>query len=555
MNTNKNRIYVLLMLTSIVVFSASCKKFMDINKNPNSPTGTVEESFLLGKTIVAWSRTYPAADSYGGEMSGSIANPGGVSGFAALINYNFGPGDYGFWWGLYDNITDLNAIIARGNADESYKNYAGIARIIKAVHFQALVDAYNNVPYSAANKGIENMTPEYDNGPDIYKNIASLIDEAFADFAAANTAALKPTSNTDPLFGGDLLKWKQLANTVKLRIILRGGDKVSFANKTFTADGFLTQDAMVQPGFTNQDGKTNPTWGRVYTAAGAATGLTQRVPTFFMLGFYDGTKINDYFRGRLLYRTFPTPGVNQLGEPGGSGAVVKQPNDWYLTLAATPSATNYAALGIFKGPAAPQPVMLAAESYFLQAEAQVRGIIPGTAKTSFNNGILESFRYLNKDESGGISTKFVDTANGAIAASATTARFIQINPAKETEIYLRDNAGNRLVNFDLATTDEQKIEAIITQKYIAHNMIRADESWNEYRRTKYPVSSSDNSAANRYNSIASTLSPSTQPDKLPTRLQYPSSEFSYNADNVNQQKGSGTGGGVSPLLDKIFWAK
>ncbi len=26
MNTNKNRIYVLLMLTSIVVFSASCKK-------------------------------------------------------------------------------------------------------------------------------------------------------------------------------------------------------------------------------------------------------------------------------------------------------------------------------------------------------------------------------------------------------------------------------------------------------------------------------------------------------------------------------------------------
>ncbi len=285
-----------------------------------------------------------------------------------------------------------------------------------------------------------------------------MIDEAFADFAAANTAALKPTSNTDPLFGGDLLKWKQLANTVKLRIILRGGDKVSFANKTFTADGFLTQDAMVQPGFTNQDGKTNPTWGRVYTAAGAATGLTQRVPTFFMLGFYDGTKINDYFRGRLLYRTFPTPGVNQLGEPGGSGAVVKQPNDWYLTLAATPSATNYAALGIFKGPAAPQPVMLAAESYFLQAEAQVRGIIPGTAKTSFNNGILESFRYLNKDESGGISTKFVDTANGAIAASATTARFIQINPAKETEIYLRDNAGNRLVNFDLATTDEQKLK-------------------------------------------------------------------------------------------------
>ena len=557
MNTIKSKIYIALMLIGVVAFSTSCKKFFDINTNPNSPTGTVEESFLLGKAIVTWSRVMPNADMYGGESSGAISNPGGVSGFGSLITYNYGPGDYAAWWDLYDNITDLNAIIARGEVDESYVNYAGIARVLKAVHFQALVDAYNNVPYTEANKGVENLTPEYDNGPDIYKSIASLIDEAFDNFSSASNAALTPTSSTDPLFGGDLTKWKQYANTVKLRIILRAGDKVTFANKNFSADGFLSQDAMVQPGFTNQDGKTNPTWGRVYAASGSAIagGLQQRVPTFYMRGFYDGTKLTDKFRGSLIYRTFPTPGTNQLGEPGDeSSTFVKAPNDWYHSLAATPSATNYTSIGIFKGPSAPQPIMLAAESYFLQAEAAVRGLVSGDAKTLFNNGILESFRYLNKDESGAISTKFVDSTSGKIAATAASDAYIPINPQKEFSIYLAENANSRLVNFDLATSTEEKIEAIITQKYIAHNMIKGDESWNEYRRTKYPVSATP-SIENRHISFASTKSGSNQPDFLPTRIQYPAREFSYNSDNVGKQKGSAPNGGISVTIDKIFWAK
>ncbi len=38
-----------------------------------------------------------------------------------------------------------------------------------------------------------------------------------------------------------------------------------------------------------------------------------------------------------------------------------------------------------------------------------------------------------------------------------------------------------------ATSKEQQLEAIITQKYIANNMINGLEAWNEYRRTHYPA--------------------------------------------------------------------
>ena len=41
-----------------------------------------------------------------------------------------------------------------------------------------------------------------------------------------------------------------------------------------------------------------------------------------------------------------------------------------------------------------EPLILLAESDFLQAEADVRGILNQDATTDFNNGILASFTYL-----------------------------------------------------------------------------------------------------------------------------------------------------------------
>jgi hypothetical protein len=47
--------------------------------------------------------------------------------------------------------------------------------------------------------------------------------------------------------------------------------------------------------------------------------------------------------------------------------------------------------------------------------------------------------------------------------------------------------------------------------------------------------------------MASVLSSSTRPDKLPTRIQYPQSEYSYNAANVPS--------GISSFSSLIFWAQ
>ena len=115
-----------------------------------------------------------------------------------------------------------------------------------------------------------------------------------------------------------------------------------------------------------------------------------------------------------------------------------------------------------------EPLILLAESDFLQAEADVRGILNQDATTDFNNGILASFTYLYEGPDN-------DPTN-----------LIGGDPVADVATYATANSTSYLVNFSLATTTAQQTEAIITQKYIALNFIHGQEAWSEYRRTGIP---------------------------------------------------------------------
>ncbi len=317
-----------------------------------------------------------------------------------------------------------------------------------------------------------------------------------------------------------MVGWKQFANTIKLRLIIRAGGKVTFNNTNFSADGFLTNDAMVNPGYTKIAGKISPIFP--YSATNTAS-TSSRLPSTFIVSFYDGTKLNDAKRGNAVFKVWPNPPNNQLGNetnPNPPNSPV--PNSWFKGT----NGTTYDKVGIMKDFNQGVPLITATESYFLQAEAVVRGLITGNAKTLFNKGIETSFTYLYKDGA------------GVVPATGTYS-----NPVGDAAAYITANATSPLVNFDLATTNEQKIEAIITQKYIALHGISMHEAWNEYRRTGYPKVTGTGATQ----TFASTVSLATRPDRMPTRFLYPSSEFNTNAANVPA--------GIDKFNTLIFWAK
>ncbi|MGY3055015.1 hypothetical protein ACVWYG_003226 [Pedobacter sp. UYEF25] len=523
------KIFNILLIATIAMGFTSCKKFLDVNQNPNSSTssspGLVLPQAIVGSASI--SNSYNSAYFFPG---GFAANIFGVGGYGAGVTYAYTASNFtGLFTSVYDNATDYQYVIDNTSTTPALAYSTAIARIMKAFMFSKLVDQYNDVPYSEALKGNANLTPKYDKAEDIYKDLVSQLSLSIKSIteAQANVATNKVIASTDPLYKGDMDRWKRFANTIKLRLLIKmaGVPALSaYATTEFAAldqgVGFIASDALVQPGYVKEAGKQNPNYGSLAFNTDNTRAQSQAVPTTWILTFYNGSKLTDDGRGSVTYNGFPNVASNQLGEENTTSSQVP-PNgstSWFTGVDA-----NTPGLGVAKGPQQGQPIMLASESYFLQAEAVARGYFAGNAKGSFVAGVTASFNYLYENQS-----NVVDPSKD-VAGDVTT--------------YFADNVGSPLANFDLALTVNQKIEAIITQKYIAMNVINADEAFNEFKRTGYPTISNGSSSATA--TFASKQSSSTRPDKLIGRVLYPQQEYNLNSANVPA--------GVTLFGSRIFW--
>ena len=517
------RVSTILICAIVAVFGTSCDDYLDINTNPNKPT-SVDAALVLPQALTTTASVLNVYNSYGSQIGGYAANAGGYGGFNETVSYAYTPNNYsGNWPAAYDNMEDYQYIINQTAEDEANIYFHAAAKIMRAYNFQLLVDAYNDVPYTEALQGSEFLTPAYDNAATIYAGLAAELDDAIAEIHAGNELLVKnDIKNFDILFEGDMDSWVKLANTIKLRLMVRGKGKVTFSNSSFDELGFLTDDALINPGYRRDNGKQNPAWNNWAFAYTGSAGNKAWIPTTFIMTFYNGTKLNDPARGSAIYYEFPNTGTNQLGFE--STGIPKSPDGsfWYPGSERDGTAAGEVT-GVLKGPDAGYPLFTAAESYFLQAEAAVVGIstpASGTAKELFEQGIVASFKYIYQLPDESYEGDYEGDAADYIA-----------------------NNNTRLVQIDLAATEAEKIEAIITQKYIALNMVNSHEGWNEYRRTGYPTISGT-AASSTFASIASQ---STRPDRLPSRILYPTTELQYNPANVP--------GGVDSFSSLIFWAK
>jgi len=518
------KIQIYLFLGVLVLgFNTSCKKFLDINENPNSPTSGTPE-LVLPQAIVRTAAMMPNLNNFGSRLMGYQANAGGYSGWGSVVSYNYTTGDYGsIFESTYKANEDFQVVINLSAGSADYGAFIAAAQIMQAYNFQTLVDIYNEIPYSEALKGSDFLQPKYDKGEDVYKALADSLDKAMATLDA--TTSTTNFVSADPLFKGNITRWLQFANTIKLRLILRSNGKVTFSNTSFNAAGFLKDDALVNPGYAKIDGKQNPMYSSwAYSAAGGSVSVAY-IPTPYILAFYNGNKILDEARAKLVFKNGLAVPVNQLGYQGDDAAKGLTPSAWFIGT----NATTLARIGILKGPEMGQPIMTASESYFLLAQANLKGITgtPADAEANFNSGILSSFRYLEKDHNGAISAGY--------------------NPQADFDKYQLENEDNPLVNFELATTDAEKVEAIVTQEYIANNMINGHQAWFEFLRTGYPRIEGPNTTANRINTFVSISSEASTANKLPNRLLYPASEYKYNDKNIP--------GNINPFSSKIFWAQ
>lgn len=525
-----NKISIYFFLTCLVVITTtSCKKYLDINKNPNQAV-TSTPQLLIPQAITATANQLNGYNTYGAQMGMYMANAGGYGGFGANWTYNFSVTNYTGLWGVFDVNEDFFNAKNQAKEDPSLLYSDAVSRIMLAHNYQLLVDTYNSVPYFEALQGNYGITtPKFDDPTLIYADLAKQLDSAIALINEGQAAVPSPvalTSGQDPMFGGNMNSWKKFANTVKLRLMITANGKVNFANTSFDAAGFLTDDALVNPGFTRDNGKQNPKWNTWAYSYTGTDGTKSWMPSTFIMGFYNGKKLTDYGRGYNIYYKFPNTPTNRLGIMSSDVASSPGGSFWYPEDRRTGSSAGNTT-GVLKGPNAGMPIITASESYFLQAEAALKGMITSAnASDLFYKGIQASYNYIYQ-----LPDKTIDKDYSG-------------NPVEDFDEYLDENDDSFLVNFSLATTDAQKLEAIITQKFIALNMVNSNQAWNDYRRTLYPKIV-NTASADGYDTFTSTQSQSTRPDKLPTRVAYPSAEISSNSNTPKD---------ISALSSLIFWA-
>ncbi len=455
-----------------MIGTPACKKFLDVNQNPNAPK-TATDNLILPSTQAA----IGLAVGNPLQIFGSIyaqywtQNPTS-SQYKSIEQYQSNSTSFDRLWGvLYDDALEDIKILEQSKNN----NYVAIALIEKAYTFQLLTDAFGDVPLKDALQGNILLSPHYDSQQEVYDSIFAWTKRGIALTTVQTT---NYAGNDDLVFGGGtagMANWKRFGNTLLLRAYLRLSQvdpnkaKAGIQALYATTPVFLASDAKIS--YQNVGGNQNPLYAE---GASVTLGRVQNLVA-------SSTAVNAYIanndpRLKILYTTNAIGNVVAIPQ----GSFATQPSI-PPTYPAPITGGRFASSTGTIAAAAPVKLMSAPESYFLQAEAVARGWAPTSGVSQlFKAGIKASFDALS----------IPSTSYDAYMSAAPDAQ--------------------------LSTDMAGMIKTIITQKYYAMNGTQGFEAWTEWRRTGYP------------NILVKSKASTLGTNDLPARLLYPETEITRN---------------------------
>lgn len=342
--------------------------------------------------------------------------------------------------------------------EAKYKHFYGATLILKVEAMHRITDTYGPIVYSKFRK---NETNSVDTQEEAYKAFFDDLDKA----VDALDTYLKEGGKEDGVKSINMCncptasRWIKFANSLRLRLAMR----VSNVDKTLATSeaqkalensyGVIeSSDENIQ---ISGKGYQNPLagvagWGETYMGATIAS----------VLNGYEDPRISIYYNPATLAEHTE----EYLGVPQGVYAKDGDPN-YYQSYSFINTQTITAST--------PAVLLTAAETWFLRAEASLRGINPKneSAKQCYETGVQTSFSQWGAGDaslyltSKGKPTDYINYAAG---------------PGKDMKALITTTP-----NFDDAVNQEEQLEKIITQKWIAC-WPEGMEAWAEQRRTGYP---------------------------------------------------------------------
>ncbi len=537
----------------------ACDDFADLNKNPNSPDGTVDYNFQEAALGSIFRSSVPAIDGDDEQRVKSLM----VDFYSQMLD---GGGFVTRYYQMDDDwnnrmfrrvqigVSNMNLVL-RGLAEsdpESIANAKAVAMIWRVWVAAVGVDWFGPIPF-ANYEGEVVENPPYRSVEDIYNEFFEELDKANTILSSDNTSPIFRNNRYDIIFQNDKEKWRRFCNSLHLRLAMR---LTEVDNATAGAEASKAIQAGVMESAANNAKlpTANGGWGQDYnytmfqiTWGGPLNMTTSLEKLLSGIGGIDfpTADVKNKRSNVALSANHPAkvdPRGPVMFDPAfQTGDWKGRPDGLNITIHTELTATDYESVdfsevGFMYNAGAPYTnrpydLFLYEEVLFLQAEAALRNYTAGDAKALYEAGVRASF------------------ATWGVAAQADAYLASTDKNGAGTSASFDDNTGKD------ATTDPDGVgntmlEKIITQKYLALFPDMSQEAWSDKRRLNLPRT---DVAMDRYTAI--WPQPGSTDVKDPAnyikRVQYPNSEVLGN--EVEYNKGVTLLGGTDLVNTKIWW--
>ncbi|MDR2814783.1 MAG: SusD/RagB family nutrient-binding outer membrane lipoprotein [Prevotellaceae bacterium] len=557
MNNIKNIAQFLSALLLAFSFGSCTKDFLDVNKDPNSPT-TPELPRLLSGSEYYMAQSFSQGNFIGNSLSSYVHQ------LVSREEQNYGMNTqannpYNSWNFAYTYaLANFDAIVGYAEPDGNLV-YAGIAKTLKAYAFSVMTDLWGDIPYSEFNVPGLNA-PHPDKSADIYNSLIALLEAARADLSNANAENTRRPAGDDFFYAGSAEKWLRLNNTLKLKLLLqsrKAKSEISGWHNKF--DALMAENDFIASGEDFQfwfNEKTSPTDHRhpAYLAEYGGGQTTYYISPFFY----------EVMRGQTYNCTAnPFAGINDPRTPyyfynqlkgGETENNYEYRNGDFVSIFFASNGSNSASsndksltkIGVYlcggkyddgKGGVitgynsgngcAPHKMLTFYALKFMLAELALAGETSGDARALLKEAIDAAVAHVNS----------VAAKSGAPAI-----------PAADRDTL----TAAVLAKYDAATVDG-KMQIVMTQKWIA-NIFNPVDSYTDYRRTGYPALFDPRGTSDEgygVNPVATPNSPARAPIEtvasFPRSLYYPVASETELNPNMTQK---------TDLTEKfLFWDK
>ena len=411
--------------------------------------------------------------------------------------------------------------------------YRDIAEVFVLDHLAQLLDAFGSVPFHKAGflgitGDVVNSYPEYDSDVDLYKHILDRLGVLSTELAgvAANTPTVVASAlpQQDFLNHGELNRWVKYANALRLRAAVRvatQGDLQAEGKK-------VVAEVLGKELPASCDATTDWPAGENIVATPDMDGFN------YYQNFRDGYK--DHSRASqamldVLGADDPRLPVMYSKNAAGEykGLSTHEALDVQETNTSLPEARRvYSRIDstlFYENKNMLSPIVTVAEVDFLRAEARQRGWASGDAKQAFVDGVWHSTQFY-----------YMQNMNSELVTTGVTSYHASAVPA---EADVRAYASKI---WDAAT---DKLDLIVSQKWLNFGFFQPSQAWAEVRRTGYPsgLYFPEDSQAQLFKTV-------------PARVRYPS--VAQNNNSKNYQKALeklNAKDAVNYAYTKLFWAK